>query len=195
MNSYDLSVEIENSCAIPCNIIKSPLKLPQEVLASNKNTINIVSMNIRSVFKNLDNFLVYLSVTKIDVHLIILLECWCDESSVPPLIDNYTVHFTNRSYNQNDGVIMYIKSDINASVEEVVLNDANCLTAKINDTVVIGIYRPYCFKKLDNFLDSLDVLLTSMKGNVISTGDINIDTLDTNSNIVQEYLEILGSHG
>lgn len=202
MNSPQLFEDIEESCSTTCKIINDPNALTADISLNrlpsktSNNLFNVISMNIRSVNKNLDNFLIYVTRLRLQIHVIILSECWCDENSVPPTIDGFTVYFTKRSFNQNDGVIMYIRNEINATVKEIELSESNCLEAKISNMIILGIYRPYCFKNPTPFLDSLDTYLTTTKTrNVVLTGDININTLETDNAYVGDYLELIGSHG
>lgn len=198
MNSLQLFEEIDESCFTKCKIIKDPKDLAKDFInpVSKSNTFNIISLNIRSVNKNLDSLLIYIISLKTRIHVIILSECWCDENSVPPTIDGFNLYFSKRSFNQNDGVIMYIRDDIGATVRELELQESNCLEANIGNMTVLGIYRPHCFKNPTRFLDSLDTYLTSVKHrNLVLTGDININILDTNNSLVSDYLELIGSHG
>lgn len=199
MNNLQLFEEIDTACSPSCKFIEDPNNLINDIdrfTLKGKSNLNIISMNIRSVNKNLDNFLVYINRLKTNIHLIVLSECWCDGNSIPPILDGYSLHYSKKSFNQNDGVIMYINDTITATVQENELNEANCLAAKIGNMTVFGIYRPYTFKNPGNLLDSLDtLLLTTRSRNIVLTGNININTLDTNNYHTRDYLEIIGSHG
>lgn len=76
-----------------------------------------------------------------DIDIIVLSECWGDAHSVPPIIDDYrgTMYSTKCSFNKNNGVIMYIKAEIAATVTKVDLQEANCLAAKIGNITFLGI--------------------------------------------------------
>lgn len=198
-NNLQLAQDIDSTCNIPCHKINDSEVIDQEIYR-NKNLkgrqFNIISQNIRSVNKNLDSLLIYLTRFKTYFDILVLSECWCDASSIPPIIDGYNMHFTKKSYNQNDGVIMYIKADIDATVTEIDLENSNCLAARIGNTTVLGIYRPHCFENPQTFIDSLDRNLTTIRSrNVVLTGDINIDLLQTNDKYTMDYTEILASHG
>jgi hypothetical protein len=199
MNIQNLYREIDIVCTPSCTLIEEPNRLKADInnsFSSNESNLNIISMNIRSVNKNLDSFLVYLTRLRTVIHILVLSECWCDETSIPPTLDGYTLYHSKKSYNQNDGVIMYIKDDIAATVQEIDLIESNCLIAKMDHLTIFGIYRPFEFKDPSNFLDSLDkVLSTTRTRNIILTGDININTLDSKNSHVEVYLEIIGLHG
>jgi exonuclease III len=199
MDSRQLGDDIDESCLIQCKVIDNPNSIITEInnIKTNNNIqLNIISANIRSVNKNLDNFLVYATRLQTNLDIIVLSECWCDDASTPPQIDGYDMYFTKRSFNQNDGVIMYIHNNHVAAVLEIEIDEANCLAAKIDDMTIIGIYRPFAFKNPLKFIDSLDTFLTTTKTrNIVLAGDINIDTLNLTCANVREYLEIIGSHG
>jgi len=92
----------------------------KQYLSSYSNPLTILTQNIRSIFKNFDNFSSFLHRLNINSDIIVLTECWLAKQYNIPIIPGYRM-YRNRSninYNQNDGVIVYAKNHLNVSVEE-----------------------------------------------------------------------------
>lgn len=171
-----------------------------ELSLNNNISLKIISQNIRSVTKNLDDFGTFISRSKLEFDLIILSECWLQGCGSIPSLDQYCTFSTSRHINQNSGVIVYIRDNINdASAFEPDLDDADCLVVRIGKNhVFICVYRSPSFASTVNFLSSLDKLLISLKHvpNVYILGDINIDIcINTVDNRSDEYLDLLALHG
>ncbi|KAL4708873.1 hypothetical protein ACJJTC_003955 [Scirpophaga incertulas] len=185
------------------NAGKSYLCPPESCSSIIKNhhsnlTFKLISQNIRSVNRNIDEFKVLLSRINIDFDMCIFTESWISTTSIIPTLHNYDLHYTKNNYNQNDGVVLYTKVDLICTIEEPVLNDASCLTVTLNSkTVVIAIYRSPSHKNIAPFIASLDKLLTNYKSysNILIMGDINIDIRQNDSANSQEYLNMLATHG
>lgn len=176
---------------------------PEQSKTLIKNTpksINIMHLNIRSVNCNFDNFIVFLASLQISCEIITLSECWLTESSMVPEIEGYVSYYTSRPKNQNDGVIMYVKSDMIHNVVEPQGQDASYLVCHLTryKLSIITIYRSPSIHNQDTFLCELDSVLASCisSKNIVVVGDINIDI--TPKNLTQqahEYLNLLASHG
>ena len=126
-----------------------------------------------------------------------LSECWLSSAANIPGLQGFTYYKTNDNYNQNDGVVIYLRSDILCAVEEPNFMDANCLIIKIKShTAIVTIYRPPSFQTLDNFLVSLGNILKSLTSfrNVILVGDININLLNHGQD-TSLYLDTLVYYG
>lgn len=160
-DSYTCSPQ---NCKIYSNKLKSPF--------------NIIHMNIRSINRNLDEFLVLLSTINTECHIIILSECWLSKTPIIPNIPGF-ISFKSGFRNQNDGLVVYIHSDITCSVSEPEFEDANCLTVKIcnQNLALICLYRPPSYRNSEGFLNSLSTTLKSLSSyrNVAILGDTNID--------------------
>lgn len=163
------------------------------------NNLTVLHLNIRSINQNFDNLMILLNIlqgqTRCDI--IILSECWLSKSVVIPYLNGYKMFKSSTTYNQNDGVVIYIRQELSYTVYEPHFKEANCLVCIIDKRLaVVAIYRPYCFTKLDMFLGSLDSVLKSLSvyNTVAVIGDINIDTLQS-TNKSDEYLDLTASLG
>ena len=169
------------------------------IFQSSPSSLRIITQNIRSVYRNLDEFVVLLAKMVCRCDIIILTECWLSEDKPPPQIDTYKLHTTQVSRNQNDGVIIYVLEEISCKIDNVQLVDANGLLFTIDDELaILGIYRSPSIRRTDPFLVSLDNTLKSLDSyrSVILMGDINIDIKvnneDSRSN---DYLNLLAENG
>lgn len=113
----------------------------------------------------------------------------------------YTPYCTVHNTRKTDGVAVYIKSDLEHSVEEIKIRDANCLFVKIKKDKKVysctSIFRSPS-GKVDEFLINLENILSTKRsedGLKILTGDINLDLLNKKSPKVQSYLNLLCEHG
>lgn len=169
----------------------------KNVLSNPNLYLKILQQNIRSLNKNFLSLNVLLNRLQFNCDVIILSECWLSSVNSLPVLPGYSSFSTSRNYNQNDGLVIYINSDINCKIEEPEVLEANCLLLKINnETAIIAIYRPPSFLSLDNFLSSLQQLLTSLSNfkNIILVGDLNINIKEINLN-TSNYLDILAFFG
>lgn len=89
--------------------INDPLELSQKQnIIYNNQSLRIITINIRSVNANFDAFIAYLtSLGLTNCDILVLTECWINESSIIPTIPNYLSFSTKKSINQNDGIIIW----------------------------------------------------------------------------------------
>lgn len=166
------------------------------------SSTTILHINIRSIKKNFDEFLTLISLIKVSCDVLILTECWLSKIIDLPVLDGYNMHYTNHTNNQNDGVVLYIKSHIQYTVEEPLFNNGNCLTCLINNELaIIAVYRsPSNNTKqgFEHFLHSLDNVLTSFNKykNICLVGDTNVDIIPPNTTErAANYLTLNATHG
>lgn len=163
------------------------------------SSINILHMNIRSINKNFEEFRCLLSMLKFQCDVVVFSECWLSKTSTVPVLDGYFSHYTNNNYNQNEGVVIYVKNDLSYIVNEPHFIDGNCLVCTINKKLaIISVYRSPSHNNISTFIDSLNSVLDGLKSveNIVLVGDINIDiksnNMDPRSN---EYLIATALHG
>lgn len=163
----------------------------------NSNFI-MITQNIRSINCNINDFEVLISRLNIELDLIVLTECWLANTVSLPYINGYNSIRSKNLINQNDGLVIYIKDQLEFQHEEPSFQEGNCLILKIYDIVVIATYRSPSFKNIDNFLADLNNTLQNYSSykNIIVIGDINIDItpsrIDSNS---EKYLNLTAFHG
>ncbi|KOB65472.1 putative tick transposon [Operophtera brumata] len=169
------------------------------IIRNSRAYLKVITQNIRSIYKNLDSLTVLQSTLNFECDILILTESRLSEDKLLPQLPSYNVHSTTKHINQNDGVVVYCKSNISYSIDEPAFLDANCLVIKIPPhTAIIAIYRPPCFRTISRFLDSLETVLGSLssKTNIVIMGDINIDIKNGNNDTMStDYLNLTAEHG
>lgn len=170
---------------------------------ANSNNFIILQNNIRSLSKNLDEFILFLHNLKINVDCLILTETWQLEDPTLFNIEGYNMLYNYGNFNQNDGVVAYVKSDIYYEYSIITINNNNkiihiSLNLKEREKInIMSVYRspstdPREFNyHLHNFLQSIN---TNLQEYYIFIGDININILETNDSSI-EYVSILGQCG
>ncbi|XP_037298441.1 uncharacterized protein LOC119190509 isoform X2 [Manduca sexta] len=168
-------------------------------IKNNYTGLKVFHMNIRSINRHFDEMVVLLSEIRFQCDILVLSECWLSKVVGLPVLNGYTSYFTKNHKNQNDGVVLYIKSNIACSVTEPPFSDGNCLICKIGDTTsIVAIYRSPSYKSLDNFFNSFNLILStvSCSRTTIDVGDFNIDIKPGNNDSHSgEYLTIAAMHG
>lgn len=168
-----------------------------------KSDLTIFSQNIRSIYCNFDDFLLTLSTVNFESDIIIFTECRLNSNKPIPLLNNYSSYMTSSQLNQNDGVVVYVKSALEHRVTEVSLSQASCLSLEILNNVILCIYRSPSNSNTDSFVSSLNDYLETItpNKNIIVAGDININIIPKLIEQSHElsnrtnYLNMLSLHG
>ncbi|KAJ8947641.1 hypothetical protein NQ317_008848 [Molorchus minor] len=165
------------------------------------DAFRIYHSNIRSIIKNVDELKIVLNNTGIEFDIIALTETWRLVDTTLLNIPNYDLIYNNGTVNQNDGVVIYIKSGLNYDYQIKDFDNIKVISLKVKykNTIihVTTIYRspstcPQQFNdKLYNYLKTISTEATEVK---VIMGDINIDIMDSNE-ISQEYLNIMAEWG
>jgi exonuclease III len=192
--------ELDSQADISCIKLTNPT-LCSGILNRSMNTddsLCVATVNIRSVNRNLDRFLIFLSQLGMDIDIIVLTECWLSDGALIPLLDNYYSFNTTHNINQNDGVIAYVKNTLSVTGYEPIKEDGNFLVLEIENKVsVICTYRPPCYHNPTNYINSIHEILCKIKCNtIILTGDVNLDIMPENiTGYSAEYMNMLAYHG
>lgn len=163
-----------------------------------KFQLKIFHLNIRSIGNtvNFNLFIASLSRLNINMDILVLSECWLSKCPHIPKIPGF-LNYNTKFYNQNDGVVIYVRDTLDCTISEPDLLEANCLLIKSADIAILAIYRPPSFKNVSIFLDSLDQLLTTVKScnTVAIIGDININIVSNPSGKNSDtYLDLTAAH-
>jgi hypothetical protein len=159
----------------------------------------VLTQNIRSIFKNFDNFCTLQQRLNVDCDFIVLTECWLSKQYNIPSMPGYNMYKSSTTYNQNDGIVVYARNQIDAIVEEPNISECNKILLKIgSDIAILALYRPPSFKNLNNFMNSLNNTLQTLSSfkTIILIGDININIAPDNvDSATQDYLNLCSFHG
>lgn len=164
--------------------------------------INIFHTNVRSIYKNFENLLVFIESTEKKFDLIVLSETHTIYNIADFNIKGFKVFWNDGSVNKFDGCAMYVREEIYREHAIVEVNNVKCLNVSIlknNKKVdIMGLYRSPSTNS-QNFIGDLNDILSEntkdQKRIYVLAGDININLLETNSGVVNDYLTVLSSHG
>lgn len=168
-----------------------------------RNDLTIISQNIRSIYCNFDDFLLTLTTLKFEVDVIILTECRLDFNKPIPILPNYHSYSTKHQLNQNDGVVVFVKSTLRHKVQEIKITHGSCIQLDILNNTILCIYRSPSNSNSEMFLNSLCSHIETLqtKKGIIIAGDININIATKQTESYQEkrnrtlYLDTLSSYG
>ena len=171
-----------------------------DCLDSNSN-INILHINITSIYKNMDNFLVWLEASGKTFDVMVMSETHPIYNDDDFRIPGYEVVYSNSFLNRCDGCIIFIKNEIFLDSKIINIRGQNFLKILINKNnfmaEILGTYRSPSLGKND-FIDNLnELLITHIEKNIgmtIFIGDININLLKKN-NTLDNYLNLLAMYG
>lgn len=142
------------------------------------NSFNIVTQNIRSIYKNFDKLIAQLSMFTMDIDIIILTECWLNDRKPIPQMENYIAFSNSKFFNQNDGIVTYVKNNLRCTVTEPEPKGATFLLLDLEpDIHILAIYRSPSLPSTDILLNTIDEIIRPLhsKKNIILAGDLNID--------------------
>lgn len=163
----------------------------------------LFATNIRSIGKNLDELQIVLESMKTKLSIIILGECWLkDNDHIEEInsIGNYTPHYTKINKNKNDGVVVFLNSNIKQyKITEIQVQTMTGLIIDLEkeNLLILAIYRSPN-TNVKNFVKDLKETVMSSemerKKRIIVAGDVNIDirTQNENSNLYITTMAELG---
>lgn len=134
MNTHTVIKDLDDLSYINCHSISKAEDCCS--LIDHYNT-KILTLNIRSVNHNFDDFLVLLGRLKIDIDIIIFTECWINKTSTIGQLDGYFQFNSTKFINKARGVIAYVKEILSPQCIEPEVNDSNCLAIVIKDYITV----------------------------------------------------------
>ena len=161
--------------------------------------LKILTLNVRSLRQNFDQLLILLDNLKTKFDVMTLTETWISKNEANRyLIRDFSMYTQERENKRTGGVVMYVRRNLVCDVTEISESTFGAIKCEIQNNTkegknveIIGIYR-YCNINSSKFIPELGNMLGGCKGDVILTGDINIDILDPQS---IEYKSFLQLHG
>lgn len=186
------AIEIEN--------IKTFETIMEEKKSIDSNSINILSLNIRSINRNFDVFMLTIANTLQNIDIIVLSEAWLLGRNFAPNefhIQGFKSYSTIKNKNQNDGVVIYVRINLDYVVEEFLSDNVSGFIVHIKrnnkSMAIIAFYRPPQLN-VHNFLYEFEQIrdIINQSDNVILLGDINIDIRKEND-LSNKYKLLLSS--
>lgn len=160
-----------------------------------------IYLNIRSMKKNWNLFISYISNIIKYLKIIILVEINIkEEENCLYQLNGFNSQFINRSNRSGGGAVIYVRDEV--FLERVHINTVSyeCvyIKTKINEEEmsIIAVYRPpklnvHTFiDELENNIDQID-----KKTNLIIMGDMNIDIKKDSIPSVSRYLDMIAAKG
>lgn len=168
-----------------------------------KKLLNVLHINIRSIKKNFDELLLFLEGFQVHFcDIIVLSECFRLQSAACFNLPDYNTYYNCSDINRNDGVIVLIRSELNVQVDNIKLRFSNVCVTMINlvvNNLTIGVSAVYRSPQtsVHSFVNDIDDFIPRYlnKNIEILIGDINIDLLDVDNCVTNDYLATLHSHG
>lgn len=175
----------------------------KDLINTNNKILSIIHLNINSIHANFDNFITFLEAYKLtNCDVIILTETYNILSSDQYNIPGYFVHYNNSKFNRNDGVIIFMKSNLNTEISDIKLEKSlvtlTRVCFKINN-ISFGITAAYRNHETDkvSFIDDIHKYFSEdiNKQIEIFIGDININIRNHEDPIVNTYMSTLNHCG
>lgn len=154
----------------------------------NELNLNIIHQNIRSVYRNLPQFL--LNLDNLNVHVIVLTETWITDSSDWIQVPGYNSFHSIRS-GKGGGVTILVKDFYESrQIDKLLINNKDVesvgveLSLTSSKYYIIGVYRSPSTSNLSNFNNTFFSLLDSeiSRNNCVILGDFNINSLKEDHN-------------
>ncbi|KAG7299269.1 hypothetical protein JYU34_017830 [Plutella xylostella] len=172
-------------------------------LNGTQNSLNIIHINIRSMRKNFNAFLILISQCQKKLDLIILTEINIKKEELPMYrMDDFDMYSNTREIKRGGGILIYAKKELNFSAfshngaaSEIIQGQLNTMDQK--DIHIVAVYRPPKTNKL-KFTDELHNIIKKLPkySDVIVVGDTNINLLDeTSCRAKIKYKNMLYSQG
>lgn len=185
---------MDNRCFLSVQDVNNFIK------SENDFNIRIFHVNIRSLNKNLDSLKIVLSQIECFYDFIVLTETWKMQDISLFEVPGYSLIYNYGSVNQNDGVAVYIRENINFVHHIVTIDLLNIIQIEVFYEgccmSLVAVYRPHDILK-DAFNRCLQEFLSKNKQNKninIILGDTNFDLLSGND-LDEEYHNILTEYG
>lgn len=161
---------------------------------------NIVHFNIRSLRKNFDELLLYIGSLQVsNIDIIVLSETWKLEEVNNFCIPNYNIYYNDSQFNQNDGVVVYVKNNIDNLLNVIHFSETKLIrllfTVNNISFALTASYRPPS-TNLQLYMTELEDYFLNKKENIeIFMGDINVNILNNLEVDVNNYICTLAELG
>ena len=170
----------------------------------NGDKFSILHLNIRSLNKNIDNLRDFLASLKGKFSVIVLTES-ANKNSLFDLENYNSVHKTRKN-KKGGGICIYIhksihfkiRNDVDLFNNEIEAASVEIVNSSLKNFIITGIYRPPK-GSIKFFKDYCKELLSKKKTsgkNVFIVGDLNINSLDYESNEpVKKFFNLVFQNG
>ena len=179
----EMNEEIDLHHNIECNIVESS-NLDQ---IDTSNNLSMLCFNIRSMFKNFNNFKVEILESEVSYDVIGLCESrLTDESECLYMMDNYNF-FSNNISSSKGGVCLFIKNNIKCKLRsDLTIKEEHLETIFVEcvingKQIVIGMLYRRPSSPVNLFLEEITTLMSKINQNCVLMGDMNLNLLNFDS--------------
>lgn len=168
--------------------------------------LKLFHMNVGGIFSKHNELAIHFNYLP-EFDCIFLTETHTNKDSNLETVNfpGYQIYGTKNHSRKTDGVVILVNKNLNHSVEEINIQDCNCLKILLEKNSkkynCLGIYRSPS-GKISRFLADLKEILKNHysdppnpKSINIIKGDININLVKNKSKMVNEYLNLLTEFG
>lgn len=106
-NTENMCDEIESIC--PSEAFQCKPEQCKLFLTHHKNSLKILHLNIRSIQRNFNDAMILLTRLGLECDIIVFTECWLSKCPYTPIMSHCS-SYRSGFKNQNDGIVIYIKS-------------------------------------------------------------------------------------
>lgn len=171
---------------------------PNAEFSSSIPTISLLHCNIRSLNKNYDLLISFLTRQKVQYDIIALSETWLKDKEFINL-PNYTfISLPRKADTRGGGVALYLSTKMSykkLSLTETRLGEHEMLFVELENKISVGVvYRPPG-PQVQTFMSKMEEVLqyfVNNSNNAIICGDFNLNTAN---NMNTEYQSLLLSYG
>ena len=148
--------------------------------------LKILLLNIRSINKNFEQLIFYLSINKAYNDVIIMSEAWIRSSFdvIQHNIDGFNKFWHTSAYNRASGVVVFVANHLKTIQLDSNLSRINFDSLHLEITIdklkldIFALYKSPTLSYKDSFGGFEESLQTINSKNCIICGDINLDTLE-----------------
>ena len=175
------------------------------VLVEDSSNVNIIHVNIRSMRKNVDEFIAFLETLRLKFQIICFSETWLSERrTIENIFPDYRSFHSMRpeSAPPGGGVAIYVhKKYISSEILVINSESSECVMARVSNgdsSIIIGsCYSPPSADSSSFIRDISDSILNlGSEIPLAICGDFNINLLEINTDpIVSEFMDAMFSNG
>lgn len=187
-----------------CEVVNTYEQFFKEGSSDNKNRLNILHLNIRSIKKHFDEFLFCASDVIGLLDVIIFSELNITEMEFSNSGSLFTIngygrlHFTRKN-RRGGGILIFYKDTYRISLMNLAFSACESISFKLHleresDILMLVVYRPPNTSSI-TFLEELEEHLSQFdRQNIILVGDTNLD-LSKPDAVTAEYLNLMNGRG
>lgn len=143
----------------------------------------ILYVNVRRLNVNVSLLESYIASLSFQPQIVVCSETWVLENPAMFKIENYNIYYNHGNINRADGVVIYIRNDVEHAVNITIYDDFKVLDCKIrldqnNHFLLTALYRCHDYPKSDFINKVMKKIVENNDKNHLIVGDFNINILN-----------------